>query len=217
MYVFSFLHQLYIGPGLVPLLIQSADSPGFPCLTMETIWCCQGIFMKATEVNNLPFASRRFYSIFYFIFFAANLAKLSVLPIPWIRLPTKGLESSDPTSTPRGTLVIPPNPPTFDGKKKEYIIAFARSKFNARIFLHAWRSEIIIRFQRILIHGKPFQIGSRTWEKKNGSDEIFVIPLGSKKPVLLAKKRKILLLMSPIPNLSRTAREIFLSLFLIFF
>lgn len=120
MYVFSLLiNSTYIGPGLVPLLTQSADSPGFPCLTTETIWCCQGIFMKATEVNNLPFASRRF-------FFAANLANLSVLPIPRIRLPTKGPESSDPTSTQRGTLVISPPPPLLMAKKKRIYHIFCK-------------------------------------------------------------------------------------------
>lgn len=122
MYAFSLFITL-LRPRVGTILIHSADSPGFPCLATEIIWCCQGIFMKATEVNNLLFASRPF-----FFFVAAHLSKLSVLPLHRIRLPTKGPESSDPTSTQRGTLVISPPAPTLDGKKKEYIISFARGK-----------------------------------------------------------------------------------------
>lgn len=44
-----FIHS--IGPGLGTILIQSTDSPGFPCLATEIIWCCQGIYMKAMEVR----------------------------------------------------------------------------------------------------------------------------------------------------------------------
>lgn len=36
----------------------NTDSPGFSCLALEIIWCCQGILMKATEVSKFTIALR---------------------------------------------------------------------------------------------------------------------------------------------------------------
>lgn len=60
MYAFSLFITLH-RPRIGTILIHSADSPDFPCLATEIIWCCQGIFMEAMEVNNLLLASRRFF------------------------------------------------------------------------------------------------------------------------------------------------------------
>lgn len=49
----------------------NTDSPGFSCLPIEIIWCCQGILMKATEVGKLLLhsvfvAKGGFFYLFFF-------------------------------------------------------------------------------------------------------------------------------------------------------
>lgn len=88
----------------------NTDSPGFSCLPMEIIWCCQGIFMKATAVGNLfllPYVFVTEEVLFNFRVSMANLKQyiISGAPIPRIRVPSKRPESSNPTFTEWGPFV----------------------------------------------------------------------------------------------------------------
>lgn len=53
------------------------DSPGFSCLPMEIIWCCQGIFMKATEVGKLLLHFVFVAMGFFMVNFTVSMANLA--------------------------------------------------------------------------------------------------------------------------------------------
>lgn len=114
MYAFSLFVTLH-RPRVGTILIHSADSPGFPCLATEIIWCCQGIFMKAMEVNNLLLASRRFL-LDFFCSSPIEIISSTNTSDSFAYQRTRIIRSDFyPTGN---TCDPPPKTPTFDGKKQ---------------------------------------------------------------------------------------------------